>query len=155
VTDSTGNLRCSFAGGCSYEVTSSGLAGMIKADSEVNYISVCDEECVLSEDSDGSIAKCTLPKMSTVYSNENFGIETESEDLDSGKYFGTAEEIEIAFDGSLLTTPEDDSEECVLGMAFKEGHVGLLSQVKYFLPDMDVDEKALIVGNTQFQGSFE
>jgi hypothetical protein len=129
---------------------------MIIADSEVNYISVCDEECVLSEsDSDSSIAKCTLPKMSTVYSNENFGIETESDDLDSGKYFGTAEDIEIAFDGSLLTTPEDESEECVLGMAFKEGHVGLLSQVKFFLPDMDADAKALLVDKTQFQGSFE
>jgi hypothetical protein len=101
---------------------------MILNDSEENLISVCDEECVIDEDSsDSSTVKCKLPKLSTVYSNENFGIETESEDLDSGKFFGTADDIERAFDGSLLVTPTDSNEECILGMSFKENHVGMIS----------------------------
>jgi hypothetical protein len=76
---------------------------MIMNDPENNYISVCDDSCEFDEDqSDSSKVVCTLPKLSTIYSNENFAIETESEDLDSGKYFGTAEDNYRAFDGKLL-----------------------------------------------------
>jgi hypothetical protein len=90
---------------------------MIMSNQEENFVSVCDEECVFDEEaSDTSTVRCKLPKLSTVYSNENFGIETESEDLDSGKIFGTADDYELAFDGDLLITPTDESEECILGM---------------------------------------
>jgi len=33
-------------------------------------------------------------------------------------------------------------------MGFKENHVGMISQVKYFMPDMSVDDKAVMVGRT-------
>jgi hypothetical protein len=39
---------------------------------------------------------------------------------------------------------------CAVGMAFKPNHVGMLSQVKYFLRDMDQNEKAVFIGQTQF-----
>lgn len=137
VTASTSGLQCSFAGGCEYEVTVDALAGMIAYDPENAKITICDEECTFNEDeSTGEIVKCTVPKISTIYSNENFAIETESDDLDSGVYFGTAENNEMAFDGNLLVTPVDNNAECIIGMAFKENHVGMLSQVKYFLRDM-------------------
>jgi hypothetical protein len=121
-------LTCSFAGGCEYEVTSSGLATMLKNDSSTNYISICDEECVFNEeDSTGAITKCVIPEISTIYSNENFAIATETEDLDSGVYFGTADDVSIAFDGNMLNTPDDSNSECSLGMSFKENHVGMIS----------------------------
>jgi hypothetical protein len=57
-------------------------------------------------------------------------------------YFGTADNVSIAFDGNLLNTPEDSNLECSLGMSFKEDHVGMLSQVKYFMGAMSTNKKA-------------
>lgn len=71
VTGSTSRLTCSFAGGCEFEVTSPGLANMLKTNPKINYISVCDEVCVFNETaSSSSSAKCKLPPVSTIYSNE-------------------------------------------------------------------------------------
>jgi hypothetical protein len=122
---------------------------MLKNDSNANYISICDEVCVFNEeDSTGAITKCVIPEISTIYSNENFAIATETEDLDSGDYFGTSVDVLSAFDGEVLNTSTDTNTECSLGMSFKENHVGMISQVKYFMPDMDVDDKAVMVGRT-------
>jgi hypothetical protein len=128
VTDSTSSLECSFAGGCTYEVTSNSLANMILSDSNTNHVNICGEECIIIEDeSSTSTVKCILPALSTIYSNENFGIATQSEDLDSGSYFGTADDNSIAFDGDLLVPTSDSNDICVIGMAFKENHVGMIS----------------------------
>jgi hypothetical protein len=71
ITGSTSGLECSFAGGCEYEITSTGLAQMIKNDSSINYITVCDEVCEFQlDDSDDAYAKCKVPELSTIYSNE-------------------------------------------------------------------------------------
>jgi hypothetical protein len=62
ITSSTSSLVCSFAGGCEYEVTSSGLATMLKYDSSTNYITICDEECIFNEDdSTALVTKCVVP----------------------------------------------------------------------------------------------
>jgi len=45
VSTSTSGVQCSFAGGCEFEVTSTGLASMIKANPHDNHISICDEIC--------------------------------------------------------------------------------------------------------------
>jgi hypothetical protein len=79
------------------------------------------------DDSDDASAKCKVPPLSTIYSNEQFSISTETEDLDSGVYFGTADDVYIAFDGAMLATPTDTGADCVLGMQFKEEHVGMIS----------------------------
>jgi hypothetical protein len=47
-------------------------------------------------------------------------------------YFG-ASDANIAFDGSVFTRVDENSSTCQLGMAFKEGYVGSLQQVKYFI----------------------
>jgi hypothetical protein len=101
---------------------------MLKNDSDANQILICDEVCVFNEeDSTASVTKCKIPGISTIYSNENFAIATETEDLDSGEYFGTADDVSIAFDGNVLNTPDDTNSECSLGMSFKENHVGMIS----------------------------
>jgi len=119
-------------------VTSKGLAGMIRDDSENNYVTVCGEKCEMVEaDSSGSAVSCKIPELSTIYSNENFAIATESEDLDSGYYFGTSDDKSTAFDGNLLVSPVDLNDKCILGMGFKENHVAMISQVKFFMSDMN------------------
>jgi len=40
--------------------------------------------------------------MSTVYSNAQFNIETESEDLKPRTFFGNINNVELAFDGKLV-----------------------------------------------------
>jgi hypothetical protein len=70
VSASSSGLECSFAGGCLYEVTSTGLASIIKSNSTKNYVSVCEQPCVFSEvDSSSTVTKCKLPQVSTIYSN--------------------------------------------------------------------------------------
>lgn len=85
---------------------------MLKSDPENNYISVCDDTCEFIEDlSDSSKAVCKLPKISTVYSNKNFKIEVENEDLRFRKTFGTMEDFEKAFDNQLIVTPDKGTEQ--------------------------------------------
>jgi len=56
--------------------------------------------------------------------------------LISGKYFGSNSDSAKAFDDDLLNNSGDDSADCHVGMEFKEKHVGLISQVKYFMGDI-------------------
>ena len=130
-------------------MTSTGLSSIIKQNETQNYISVCDEKCVFDESSSSAtVTKCKVPKISTVYSNANFGIATPTENLKAGNYFGTATDFALAFDDKMLETPTDDSTICHMGMTFKQGHVGMLSQVKYFMKD--ITSKELFVNTTKF-----
>lgn len=119
---------------------------------EKNYVTICSEKCVFSE-SDSTSAKtvCKVPEISTTYSDENFQISKVSENLNSGVFFGTSGNPKIAFDGSVTNTLSDTKAPCHIGMEFKEGHVGMLSQIKYFMPTLN--DKTVFVGKTKFQGS--
>jgi hypothetical protein len=88
--------------------------------------------------------------MSTVYSNENFKIETEKEDLKFRKIFGNLDDNLVSFDNRLLLSPVKSSsdETCIIGGSFKANHVGMLSQVKYFLPEMN--DKSIYVDKLTF-----
>lgn len=56
------------------------------------------------------------------------------------------------FDHSLTVMPSvSGTSECYVGGSFKENHVGMLSQVKYFMGD--IEDKAQYVDNLKFQGS--
>jgi hypothetical protein len=50
----------------------------------------------------------------------------------------------------MLATPTDTSSVCSLGMQFKEDHVGMISQVKWFMGAMDTTFKAKLVDITVF-----
>lgn len=94
IGSATSGLSCSFAGGCNIEVQAPGLSTILKNDSINNFISVCDAKCEFLEDlSDQSKSTCRIPKMSTIYSNENFGIETQKEDLRFRRVFGNLEYV--------------------------------------------------------------
>lgn len=122
---------------------------MMINDPENAKITICDEPCLLDESlSDDSSVTCHVAKLSTTYSNNAFSIGGLDEDLDSGVYFGTAEDNSVAFDGDNLIPLSDDNSECNIGMAFRAGHVGVLNQVKYFMRDMSTAEKNYLVDNT-------
>jgi len=64
--------------------------------------------------------------------------------------FGTSTNHAIAFDNSVLVTPSNSASTCNLGTVFKDGHVGVLSQVKYFVEGLTTSN---FVNRTKFQGS--
>ena len=94
--------------------------------------------------------------MSTVYSNEYFKIETEKDDLRFRKVFGTMMDVDMVFDNQLnivpepgfTILPEPNTSGCFVGGGFKKNHVGLLSQVKYFLGE--VGSKHIYINQMKF-----
>jgi len=89
--------------------------------------------------------------MSTVYSNNNFKIEIESEDLKPRTFFGNVEDVTMAFDDILSIQPEQTAQTCEIGAGFKADHVGMLSQMKYFMGD--ITDITLYKDKLKFQGS--
>lgn len=57
----------------------------------------------------------------------------------------------MVFDNKLTVRPGISSgkSECYVGGSFKAGHIGLLSQVKYFMGD-DVSDKSRFVDHLRF-----
>lgn len=97
------------------------------------------------------MTRCRLPPMSTVYSNANYNIETESEDLKPRTFFGNVVDAKAAFDGVLTVQTTNSASTCEIGAGFKADHVAMLSQVKFFMTD--IDNLALYNGLLKFQGS--
>jgi len=156
VTSSPAALKCSFEGGCKYEVKATpGLSSLLKSKPEYNYIKICEKKCaVVAADSVSGTTVCKVPSVSTTYSNQNFKIEVPSESLNSGVYFGNWEEkAKLAFDNQIITKYESNSKVCHFGMVFKKGYVGMLEQVKYFLKE--IPNRASFVDNLHFQGSLD
>lgn len=141
LTSSSTGLECSFAGGCKYKVVgTSGLTSLLKTDSATNYIKVCEKKCeLITADSTSTETYCKTPGVSTTYSNTNYGIERQSDRLDSGKYFATVqEEAYKAFNNVLTDTVAYTSNAgCHVGMEFKAGYVGMITQVKVFLNEIN------------------
>jgi hypothetical protein len=152
VTAASASLECSFAGGCSYEVHAAGLSALIKQNSQEHYVKVCDERCVYDDaTSDANTAKCTLQSLSTLYSDANYNISEMTEDLRTGKPFGTLQNNSIVFDNTLVVKPQEASQVgglCFVGVGFKAGHVGMMRQVKWFLGD--ITDKTVYEDITKF-----
>jgi hypothetical protein len=92
-----------------------------------------------------------MPPLSSVYSNENFGIEVESEGLNSGVYFGTASDKSYSKAFNLINTDrvnDGKNVKCTVGMEFKFRYVGILSQVKWFLDT--IPDRAAFANNVEF-----
>jgi len=65
--------------------------------------------CVYNpEESTGDVASCTLPKLSTVYSDATFTIEELKDDLRPRAVFGSLVDNNIPFDDVLVIHPEED-----------------------------------------------
>jgi len=77
-----------------------------------------------------------------------------SEDIKSGVPFGTLTNNSVPFDDVLVVSPTEGAQvdgACHIGIKFKEGHVALLSQVKWFLKDFN--DNSIFADETKLQGS--
>lgn len=95
---------------------------------------------------------CTLPLVSTAYSASNFEIVTEGI-LHDGTWTGTASDEELAklIDGKNMIDMSDSSSNCYFQIQYKENHVGVLDEVKFFMNRLT--NKTPFVDNLVFQGS--
>ena len=88
--------------------------------------------------------------MPTTYSNTNFLILKTTEDLQSGIYFGSNGNFAKVFDDDNMNDAGDMSSNCHIGMEFKQGFIGQISQVKFFLSNVVL---TTFTNNLKFQGS--
>jgi hypothetical protein len=96
---------------------------------------------------------CILPYVSTAYSATEYEIVTVGV-LHDGTWSGTASDAELArlLDDKLMIDMVDDtSSNCYFQIKYKENHVGVLDEVKFFINDLL--DKTPFVGNLVFQGS--
>jgi len=143
------NSQCSFAGGCEISIQTAGISSKMNSQAKNNNIKVCGEPCMFSENSSPGMTTCRVPAIGTTYSNREYGIEVEDEDMKTGNYFGSNADYMKAFDDELGVGSGDNSANCEIGMEFNQGFVGLLGQVKFFLNNVDL---AKFDGQLVFQG---
>lgn len=110
---------------------------MMKANPQANYVSICENKCVLEEtESTASVAKCLLPGLSTTYSDSTFGIQ-KSHKLDIVEHTSSRSDnlATAAFDGNIHNTHSDTNSPCTIGMNFKLNHVAILDKIKIYLDE--------------------
>jgi len=151
LASSTSGLSCSFNGGCALNMKgTSGVKTMLKENPKENYIKVCEQKCVLDDKlSKPDEITCNLGAVPTTYSNNNYQVGKVEQELNSGVYFGVSD-AKTAFDGSVFTRVNDNGNKCIIGMEFKEGYVGSLKQVKYFINY--ITNRDQYEGNLVFEG---
>lgn len=128
VTESTTDLECSFAGGCTYAIGGEGLYATL-LNSENNWVDVCGLPCHVREDlSDYQYAICEVPELATTYSIDNYQI------VESKTLYGTVfPEDTVLYDDLTQVSYEPSGDECSFGMTMLEGHVGVLDEAKIFI----------------------
>lgn len=95
---------------------------------------------------------CTLPHVATAYSAAQFEVVSAGL-LHDGTWTGTASDTELAklIDGKNMIDMQDSNTECYFQVQYKENHVGVLDEVKFFINEMI--DKSPYVGSLIFQGS--
>jgi hypothetical protein len=149
VTASQKGLSCSWNGNCAYEVTSTGLAKTLESSS--NTIEFCGNVATLDlAASNATKAVVRIPALATTHSAKTFEI-VETGVL-GGKWFGTEEkELAKIFDDSVMDDYVDTNAECHVGVTYKSKQVGVLSEAKFFINDLQ-DNKPF-VDKLTLQGS--
>lgn len=120
----------------------------MSGDPEQNYVTVCSLPCAYSDQSTDNIAKCKVSAMPTLFSNLNYNIAKPSEDLAVFKHFGSNANFAKVFDNDLLNSAKDSSSAPYIGVEFNVGFVGLISQVRYYI--QQIDDKADFQDKTKF-----
>lgn len=146
ITSTTADLACSFAGGCTYAIESSGLyATLLGSDS--SSIKVCGNECALREDlSDGAFAVCELSHLATTFSVDTYSI------TESAALHGTVFPVDSVLDDSEVTIDHvDNTAGCNFGMTFKADHVAVLDEAKVYINF--ITSTAPYVDKLHFEGS--
>jgi hypothetical protein len=114
-------------------MTGTGVTQMLRAgDQTQNYVSVCENRCNLTSDSTSTLAKCTLPPLSTSYSSTSKNI-SQSKIL-TGTVSSSSTTHANVFDGDLVSQNGDTASNCHVTVTFTTGYVAVLDMVKFFLP---------------------
>jgi hypothetical protein len=117
-----------------------------------DHIDVCGEPCAIGSTSTSSKVVCTLPHVATTYSATNYKI-VETGTMHVGTWTGTAAATEIpklTNDKNLIDYTDATSENCHFQVKYKDNHVGVLNEVKFFVNDLN--DKTPFIGS-KFQGS--
>ena len=78
-------------------------------------------------------AVCKIDHLGTTFSNDKYGVETDDNNLLSGIYFGNGRGARKSFNGINNDKNGLNRNPCWVGMKFRPGFVGILTQVKFFL----------------------
>jgi len=92
-----------------------------------------------------------VPHVSTAYSSANFEVVTSGVISGLGTWTGTATDSELAKltdNKNMVDMIDDTSADCYFQIQFKEAHVGVLEEVKFFINEMF--DKTPYVGNLVF-----
>jgi hypothetical protein len=92
-----------------------------------------------------------LPSVSTEYSDSSFGIQT-ARNLKPFKLSSSGTSHDALFDGDLFTQNLDNSNPCFIDMEFREGYIGVLDKVKYYLA-VNRNKEQYYVDHLKFSGS--
>lgn len=96
-----------------------------------------------------------LPELSTLYSDRELNVASESNDLKADVIFGSEDDEmnSIVFDDILTEGFDSRQDACHIGVEFKEFHVGLLSEVKYLY--VTIPNKNNVANRVVFEGSMD
>ena len=147
-TGPNADVSCSFAGGCSIEITGAGLAtGAAGGDVKVT---VCDRPATFDlTASDGTKVVALAPNYVNSHSQSSFNI-LETEVL-TGTLVSNSATGSLAFDG-VTTNKVTGSGAVGVGYNFGTGNIAQLSSVRYFMGQM-IDKQTNCVGKVKFQSS--
>jgi hypothetical protein len=153
ITATSSGFSTSFAGGRTLEVTANGLTSDVMAGKA--KITVCEKTCEINAAaSTDSVFSCFVPAISTVRSDEQFKINSESALKGEEIIFGgmSQEMAERAFDGKILPGIKSAEEECFVGIQMPQGYVGVLSEVSFFLDEFNRDD---MIENLTIEGCYD
>jgi hypothetical protein len=142
-------VDCSWAGGCKFEITQSGLvANTLSGDVTVK---VCGQEAEVDLDlSSGAGLIVRAPKYVSSHSLDNFNVEDAH--VIYGEDSSASAAILRAFDSDATTQWSSSSNNCELPITFPEGKVGRVQKLKFFMGRM-TDKMKNFVGKLKFQSS--
>ena len=139
------NIASSYPGGAELILDVPGLAEKIAQGNA--EILICDKVCKYIEaKSSPTQVACETPAIQTTKSNQLYQTEEEvnlcidgfDSELHGKQYIGTLSDY--AFDGETLPSIENSEAQCEIGITLSKGHVGVLSELRffmsYFTPDL-------------------
>lgn len=141
-------VACSFAGGCSYQVSGgAGQAALLAGG--IMTIEVCGLPCEYdAANSDATSATCTMPPLATTYSASEYEI-VQSAELDID-FTGTGDDMSVLSDGvNTIDSSDSSSSDCVVQADAQSGNTFILDAVRIFFNQID-NKSPFIDGNLKF-----
>jgi len=132
-SDSTLDLSCSYAGGCTYTINHNGLAANFYNNPENNYLHIFGYKTHFrSLHANPSKAIIRLPEVSTDYSLREYELSEPKRLWGMNRFGSDYENLDKLFDFEKFEDYSSAS-QCYAGIEMPHGHVGVLEKVKLFV----------------------